>query len=532
MKALLSERWLNRALRLLAVGAMVAAGFTATSCSLSNINADSCEIDDACVLAFGLGSSCNDGFCTAAASCTTGHDCRKQFGGGACVNNTCIDELPANDSCYVFEPDELPNTRLTGQDSPLLLGAIFSLGGPEGGRAFDMGQVAAVRVALREINRSGAGNNGRKFGMVFCDNDGPDNDFVDTERDNANRAALDYLSGVLGVPAMVGPLSSADATTLIGHMLANQYPTLMMSSSATSPSLTDEPDRLDPTDTYGLFWRSCPSDSLQGKVLAENVIGTDTNINKVVVIYIADSYGEGLLQVFTDNYLAGDMGRVVQPRPFDTGDDFDVLAAQVQGDAPDGILIISVNASETVEILTGLAGAGQAAIPYFFTDGSKDKTVMLDDMTLSAEVKQMIQGALGTGPPSPVANSNYQQFDASLFKDFGINGTDFSFLANSYDAGYLVAMGAVFASSGTMNYDGRDVAAGYSRVILGDNITVGASSWGSVKAALTNGDSFNLDGISGSLDFVVANGEAPGPIEIWRVNAAGTEFEAELTIFP
>ncbi len=506
--------------------------FAAASCSLDNIDVDDCQSDDECVLAFGLGSSCNDGFCSAPASCQTGHDCRKAFGGGACVNHQCVDNLPLHPDCFVFEPEALTTSRLTGQNSPLLLGAIFSLAGPVGGNAFDMGQVAAVRVAIDEINTSGGGNDGRPFGVVFCDNDGPDNNLKGEARAAKNRALLDYLSGVLGVPAIVGPLSSNDATILIGHMLANDYPTLFMSPSATSPALTDQPDRLDDNDDYGLFWRSCPSDSLQGQVLANNVVGTDITIHNVAVVYIQDPYGQGLNDVFTKAYIAGAPMRTVKPIPYDAAGDYAQVASVAAANNPDAIVIIAVQASDTVAILQQLASAGLSDKKYFFTDGSKDKAVLLDNPALSNEVRSMISGARGTGPPTPVDNPSYQQFDAALFKDFNIHGDDFSFLANSYDAAYLVALGAVFASSGTNLYDGRDVAAAYSRIIAGDPLVVGATNWGSAKAALTGGDTFNLLGISGALDFVLATGEAPGPVEVWKVNAGYTAFEEDFTVFP
>ena len=502
------------------------AGLGAGGCSLGNIDPDDCQTDDACVLAFGLGSSCTEGFCGTPMSCQTGHDCRREFGGGACVEGICVDELPLHPNCFVYEPETLASSRLTGQNSPILLGGIFSLAGPEGGNAFDMGQVAAVQIAIREINNNGAGNQGRKFGVVFCDNDGPTNDLTGEPRALENRAALDHLSGVLGVPAIVGPLSSNDATLLIGHMLASQYPTLFMSPSATSPALTDQQDRLNDNDELGLFWRSCASDSLQGQVLANDVIGADNLISKVDVVYVQDAYGQGLADVFTQTYLAGGLTpRTVDPRPYDAGEDYTQVAGLVAAANPDAILIIAVQATETVAILQALATANLSDKKYFLTDGSKDKAVLLDKDALSQDVIDMISNARGTAPASPLNDTNYQQFDAALFKDFGIHGNDFSFLANSYDAGYLVAMGTVFASSGTNEYDGRNVAAAYTKVLAGDALVVGATSWGQAKATLTAGGTFNLRGISGALDFVTATGEAPGPIEVWKVNDSYTEFE-------
>ena len=39
----------------------------------------------------------------------------------------------------------------------------------------------------------------------------------------------------------------------------------------------------------GLFWRTCPSDVLQGAVMAQNVIGVDLAITKLAVVYVSDS---------------------------------------------------------------------------------------------------------------------------------------------------------------------------------------------------------------------------------------------------
>ncbi len=118
-------------------------------------------------------------------------------------------------------------------------------------------------------------------------------------RSALNDHALDYLAGTLGVPYLVGPLTSSDALDLIADLTKKSYPTVIISPSATSAALTTIDDKLPPTQPYGLFWRTCPDDALQGQVLAHQVIGAVTPAPaSVTVVYINDTYGLGLATVF------------------------------------------------------------------------------------------------------------------------------------------------------------------------------------------------------------------------------------------
>ena len=75
---------------LIAAGALLGSlGVLAAGCSLGNLSHDDCTDDAQCGALFGLGSTCAEGFCSDAASCNTGHECRKAAGGGACVMGAC-----------------------------------------------------------------------------------------------------------------------------------------------------------------------------------------------------------------------------------------------------------------------------------------------------------------------------------------------------------------------------------------------------------------------------------------------------------
>ena len=268
-------------------------------CSLGNVKENDCTSDTECASAFGPGSACQAGYCTAVATCTTGHDCREHAGGGACVDGVCQATFPTDPACTQFmEPPDLLKQPASGPNAPLVIGGIFSLAAPH-----DQALTDPIRLAVREINKNGGLNNGQQIGVVFCDNGGPGDKATGTTRDALDAHALDYLAGTLGVPYIVGPLTSADAIVLVADLLKNKYPTVLISPSATSTALTMIADKLHPTDPYGLFWRTCPDDSLQAKVLATDVIGAAVPaIGTVTIVYINDAYGVGLATGFQNDF--------------------------------------------------------------------------------------------------------------------------------------------------------------------------------------------------------------------------------------
>src|SRR6185436_15923138 len=167
-----------------------------------------------------------------------------------------------------------------------------------------------------------------------------------------------------------------------------------------SPSLSAHNDKLNERDPLGLFWRTCPSDELQGRVLGEDVIGEDLTIQKTEVIYLQDPYGEGLATVFQKSFP-----RTTVLKPFTVDDagvivDLAKLATDADAEDPDAVLVIAVQASDTIAILKELVKHPIKSKKFFFTDGSKDTSKLLDP-ALPADVKAIIQAAEGTAPAAP-----------------------------------------------------------------------------------------------------------------------------------
>lgn len=515
--------WIN------GVAAMLVAAVTglgvAGGCSLGNVSRDDCTTDDQCAAAFGLGSVCDQGFCTEPAGCTTGHDCRKATGAGVCVDGACAGTFPKAVNCdQIYEPPELFDMPATGPDAPLVIGGIFSLDEPN-----DLGLSQAVRLAVREINRKGGMSNGRKLGIVFCNND-PGNMATGDDRIPLNNAALDYLAGQLGVPYVVGPLSSSDSIRLINRLKEKSYPTVIISPSATSPDLTLIDDRITPNQENGLFWRTCPSDLLQGKALAVDVIPATQNL---AIVYLQDAYGEGLANVVATQRTGTGVTKLY---PFkDTAltnpAELDAIFAKAVSEVPNlpapgqaGVLLIPLRGPDAVVLLEALAKTTLASADVYATDGAKDAMALLETPH-AMEVDALIAKMKGTAPASP-SGSVYNLFATNLAAEFpGIDASKFSFLAQAYDATYVGAYGTVWAAGQKGDkYDGVDVALGLGQLSAGAATDILPTSWQSAQGALSNGMSIDVNGTSGPLQFDPSTGEAPGPIEIWTVDAMNKVF--------
>jgi branched-chain amino acid transport system substrate-binding protein len=508
---------------LLAAGALLGSlGVLAAGCSLGNVAHEDCTTDAQCGALFGVGSACTEGFCSDAATCSTGHDCRKAAGGGACVMGVCQATFPPDESCKgIVEPPDLLSGPAVGPGAPLVIGGIFSLEEPK-----NQALTVAIRLAVTDINRKGGMNGGQKLGVVFCDNGGPGNKAIGDDRIRLNNHALDYLAGTLGVPVIIGPLSSSDSIRLITHVKEKAYPTVIISPSATSPDLTDADDRLHPTDKYGLFWRTCPSDLLQGKVLAEHVV-PKTMTSKVAVVYLQDAYGEGLATVFRSSYgLTQSQGFPFLESDLTDATRLSAVLDKADKYAPDGVVVIALQGGDVIKVLAAALGKPLADKPFFFTDGAKDQKALLDPK-LPAAMQAIIKAATGTSPASP-SGPNYDLLKTNLT----IDPSSFAFLAQSYDATIIGAMGIVFASKASTKYDGLDVAGGLAHLSAGKLVNISPTEWLGGIGELKSAGQINVEGTSGHLDFDAKTGEAPGRIEIWKASSDFTSFTTQQTIDP
>ena len=332
-------------------------------------------------------------------------------------------------------------------------GALAFLGPPE---------EAGVALAVKDINDA---NLGLTVEAIYRDSG-------DTTTDTATGSVTDLLSQ--DVTAIIGAASSGVSKTVIDQITGAGV--VQFSPANTSADFTDYEDD-------GLYWRTAPSDVLQGEVLG-NQIAEDGN-STLGLIVLNDAYGTGLAESATAAFESAG-GEVVATSLFNEGDsNFAAQISEVTAANPDAIALITFDQAKV--ITPALVGSGYPGGSLYFVDGN------LADYSADFDAG-IITGAKGTLPGLDVGTlgdftDRLLEIDPTL--------TDFSYAAESYDAVMLVALAAFAAndvSGEAISKYLRQVSGG-----TGDGTTV--TDFTAAAEALAAGEQIDYDGFSGPVTF-------------------------------
>ncbi len=325
-------------------------------------------------------------------------------------------------------------------------GALAFLGPPE---------IAGVDLAIKEINEAG-GVNGEDVTVLHRDSG-------DTTTNLATQSTTELLNE--GVAAVVGPASSGVAKTVINQITGAGV--IQFSPANTTPDFTD-------WDDDGFYWRTAPSDVLQGQVLGNFMVSQGAS--NVGMIVLNDAYGTGLAANIRET-VEGAGGTIVAESMFNEGDSqFTSQVDEVVGADPDAIAVITFDQAKSIVPL--LTSRGISADQLYFVDGNvADYSEDFDPGTL--------EGAYGTQPGSFAADDfkeRLAEVDDSL--------TVWNYAGESYDATVLLALAAAQAGS-TDPAAIRDELQAVSRD--GEKCTEVAECFELIEA----GTDIDYDGISG-----------------------------------
>ncbi len=367
----------------------------------------------------------------------------------------------------------------TGPREPLTLkiGTIL----PQSGTLAFLGppEEAGVALAVKEINEADLG--------ITVDVEYRDSG--DTTTDTATVSVTDLLS--LGVTAIIGAASSGVSKTVIDQITGAGV--IEFSPANTSIDFTDYADN-------GLYWRTAPSDVLQGEVLG-NLIADD-GVEALGIIELNDSYGTGLAKKLKETYEAAG-GSVVAESLFNTGDTvFTTQISEVLAANPDAIALVTFD--EAKVIVPALRGAGYTG-PLYFVDGN------LADYSADFAAGTLT-GSKGTLPGLDTAKlgdftDRLKEVDPSL--------TDFSYAAESYDAVVLIALAALAANS----VEGKDIASKLQEVSGGSGDGKKATDFASAAQIILDGGVVDYDGYSGPITFDENGDPTEATIGIYQYGA-------------
>lgn len=403
--------------------------------------------------------------------------CRSGGGTGPDGSGTTTDDPTGVGTEEAAEPAATANEA----DGILALGYVL----PESGALSYLGppQISAVEMAVEEINAAG-GVLGNDVSLSAGDEAGDPTVASQT----AQRLIDEGVDAIVGAAASGMSLAMIDAVTNAG--------VAQCSASNTSPTFTDYSDN-------GLYFRTAPTDALQGRVLADTIV-SDGHTD-VAIMARADDYGQGLLTATRDALEQQDAS-VVAEVIYDHGAaSFDAEAQQVADAAPDAVLLIAFD--EGADILTGMIGSGigPADIAVYGADGlrSNDLAGLVDPNDPA-----VLQGMKGTSPAGEVSDDFLGRFrDVS-----GLDDTTYA--AQAYDCTILLALAAVAAGSDA----GADLAAEVVAVSRGGTK---CTSFRECRDLLERDEDIDYDGASGSVDMIDQGEPEAGTYEVWSIDGEG-----------
>lgn len=338
-----------------------------------------------------------------------------------------------------------------------LTGNLAFLGPPE---------EAGVALAIKDINEAAKGIT---IEATLGDSGDTDNKAYDTEIPRLLNA---------GVEAVIGAASSGTSLQFIDRLVAECV--IQFSPANTSAALTDYADK-------GLYFRTAPSDVLQGEVLG-NLIAEDGH-QKISMIVLNDSYGTGLAEFVTAAFTAAG-GEVLAAPTYNTGDtNFSSQIAEALAGGPDAIVLITFDEAKTI-------------VPELIAQFPGDKLYFVDgNLTNYSEVFEpgALEGAKGTYPG--VNESKISDFIARMDENWQAQGNAAlelnAYGPESYDAVVLLALAALEARS----TEGANMSVKLQEVSGGSGNGQKCTTFAECADIINAGGTADYDGPSGNVTF-------------------------------
>lgn len=372
----------------------------------------------------------------------------------------CDEAQPASYTPEYTSTSEGPATDLEytiGTALPVT-GNLAFLGPPE---------IAGTEYAAAEVNEA---DKGVTINLVQGDSGDTDNKAYETEIPRLLNA---------GATAIIGAASSGTSLQFIDQVIAADA--IQFSPANTSAAFTGYKDN-------GLYWRTAPSDVLQGQVLGNLIAGDGAETLGMIILN--DSYGTGLA-CFAKTAFEEAGGSVVSAALYNTGDtNFASQVETVLAADPDAIALITFEEVKT--IIPELVAADFPKDKMYFVDGNlANFGEEFDAGTLT--------GAKGTYPAvDPASIADFRDGLNEFWTGEGNDElADFTYGPESYDAVILLALAALEAGSA----EGPDVAAHLQQVSGGAGDGTKCTTYAECADIIIAGDVADYDGVSGPITF-------------------------------
>lgn len=302
-------------------------------------------------------------------------------------------------------------------DGSLELGQLASQTGPLSNIVQSL--TVPVTMAVDEIN-AGGGVLGKPVTYTVAD---------DATDPNVASESLEGLLEDSKVDAIMGPTSSGITLHIIDEVRRRNV--LMCSGSNTSAELST-------TDSRGFYFRTTPSDRLQGPALGKLVL--EDGRKKVGILARRDTYGLGLASSVRKT-LENGHAKVVADVSYDPdATSFDRDVQKVVDKKPDAVIVLGFESDGSGIVRTLIAnGLSPHQFPIYTADGMRTNAfpTLLDPNNPAAAT-----GLKGTSPATQPAGVQHPFLDA-----FNATGIEPIYSSFYYDCTVLTALAAERAKS-------------------------------------------------------------------------------------
>ena len=363
-----------------------------------------------------------------------------------------------------------------GEAAPTCQGesdGVLRIGGllPQTGDLAFLGppEEAGAALGIQDVNAAG-GVLGKPAEFIAGDSG-------DGDPDIANPTVDAHLAA--GVDAILGAAASGVSLNVIDKITKDNCK-IHFSPANTSPEFTDY-------DDGDLYFRTAPSDVLQGRVLADLIV--EEGHSTVALLARQDSYGEGLLE-FTKQPLEEQGAEVVVERVYDPeAQTFSAEVDEVISADPDALVMIGF--AESIIIMINLFEQG-------FTPDKKGIYLVDGNIgnALGQEFSQpgALVGVKGTLPTAELTEDFRARLNGQWQQSAGQALEDYSYGPETYDAVVIMALAAEVAGTD----DPAQIAAHINGVTReGTECT----TYEECKQLVADGEDIDYNGPSGPQEF-------------------------------
>lgn len=353
-------------------------------------------------------------------------------------------------------------------------------------------QQLAYELAAQQINDAG-GVLGQDLELVNGDSG--------TNEQVANNTVDQHLRD--NVDAITGAASSRITLSVIDKITGAEV--VQCSPSNTAAALSTHE-----TDTPGFYFRTAPTDDLQGPALAQTIVGD--GFSQVAILALNDEYGQGFAQALQQG-LEDAGATIVANVAYDpAGTEFAADVQQIADANPEAVALIAFPDTGSKILREMISrGLGPQDIGIYTADGMQ--TADLGEL-VNPDDPSVLSGLKGTAPTS----QGSQQF-TQAFEEFAPPETAQIFSAHAFDCLNVIALAAEVA--------GTDDPTVFHNEMVGVT-TEGekCQDFASCKSLLDEGQDIDYDGATG-IDMVDIGEPGAGTYEIWSFEVQNGEATIE-----